>query len=240
MLRQKVSIAILILLCITFNSLHAQISKPNIIFIFADDLGYGDIGCYGQKKIETPNIDLLAKQGLKFTNFYAGSTVCAPSRASLMTGLHTGHTPVRGNQGFEPEGQAPLPDSVVTIATLLQQNGYATGAFGKWGMGYITTTGDPNKKGFDQFFGYNCQSLAHNYYPDHLWNNHERIDFKSNLGKTRSILAISFINTLWTSLRGITTNHSSRSCPIHYHMEMSLLLMIQSTNTILKSLMSSR
>ena len=181
MLRHLIYITIFIFL---LNSLHAQTSpKPNIIFIFADDLGYGDIGCYGQKKIKTPNIDLLAKQGLKFTNFYAGSTVCAPSRASLMTGLHTGHTPVRGNKGFEPEGQAPLPDSVVTIATLLQQNGYATGAFGKWGMGFITTTGDPNKKGFDQFFGYNCQSLAHNYYPDHLWNNHERIDLKSVPGK---------------------------------------------------------
>ena len=157
--------------------------RPNIILIFADDLGYGDIGCYGQQKIETPNIDKLAKQGLRFTQFYAGSTVCAPSRASLMTGLHTGHTAVRGNKGFEPEGQSPLPDSIVTIANLMQRQGYTTGAFGKWGLGFITTSGDPNKKGFDQFFGYNCQSLAHNYYPDHLWNNHERIDFEVNLAK---------------------------------------------------------
>src|SRR5918993_580399 len=122
--------------------------KPNIILIFADDLGYADIGCYGQQKIETPNIDRLAKQGLRFTQFYSGSTVCAPARASLMTGLHTGHTSVRGNKGFEPEGQTPLPDTVVTIANLLQQQGYTTAAFGKWGMGFITTTGDPNKKGF--------------------------------------------------------------------------------------------
>lgn len=154
--------------------------KPNIILIIADDLGYADLGCYGQQKTETPNIDKLAQEGLRFTQFYAGTTVCAPSRASLLTGLHTGHTPVRGNKGFEPEGQYPLPDSTVTIANILQNHGYATAAFGKWGLGYITTAGDPNKKGFDQFFGYNCQSLAHNYFPDHLWNNHQRIDFPEN------------------------------------------------------------
>lgn len=151
--------------------------KPNIIFIFADDLGYGDIGCYGQQKIETPNIDKLAQKGTKFTQFYSGSTVCAPSRSSFLTGLHTGHTAIRGNASYPPEGQTPIPDSVITFANILQQNGYATAAFGKWGLGYITTSGDPNKKGFDLFYGYNCQSLAHNYYPDHLWNNHDRIDF---------------------------------------------------------------
>jgi arylsulfatase A len=156
---------------------------PNIILIIADDLGYGDIGCYGQQKIETPHIDQLARKGLRFTQFYSGSTVCAPARASLMTGLHTGHTAVRGNKGFQPEGQTPLPDTVVTIANLLQKHGYTTAAFGKWGLGYITTSGDPNKKGFDKFYGYNCQSLAHNYYPDHLWNNHERIDLTVNLSK---------------------------------------------------------
>src|SRR5215204_6259810 len=164
-------------------SVNAQSKKPNIILIFADDLGYGDIGCYGQQKIETPNIDQLAKRGLRFTQFYSGSTVCAPARASLMTGLHTGHVSVRGNKGFEPEGQAPLPDTVITIANLLQDAGYTTAAFGKWGLGFITTPGDPNKKGFDQFYGYNCQSLAHNYYPDHLWNNHERIDLTANLSE---------------------------------------------------------
>jgi arylsulfatase A-like enzyme len=158
-------------------SVIAQKSKPNIIFIFADDLGYGDIGCYGQQKIETPNIDKLALKGMRFTQFYSGSTVCAPSRSSFLTGLHTGHTAIRGNVSYPPEGQTPIPDSVITFANLLQQNGYATAAFGKWGLGYITTSGDPNKKGFDLFYGYNCQSLAHNYYPDHLWNNHDRIDF---------------------------------------------------------------
>jgi arylsulfatase A-like enzyme len=158
-----------------------NVKKPNIILIVADDLGYGDIGCYGQQKIETPNIDKLAKEGLKFNQFYAGTTVCAPSRASLLTGLHTGHTPIRGNKGTQPEGQTPLPDSVITFVNKLQQAGYITAAFGKWGLGFITTSGDPQKKGFDKFYGYNCQSLAHNYYPDHLWNNHERIDLTSNL-----------------------------------------------------------
>lgn len=106
---------------------------------------------------------------MRFTQFYAGTAVCAPSRASLMTGLHTGHTPIRGNRGFQPEGQYPLPDSSLTIATVLKQHGYATGVFGKWGLGYPGSTGVPEKKGFDEFFGYNCQSLAHDYYPDHLW-----------------------------------------------------------------------
>ena len=163
---------------------HAQektaTKQPNIILILADDLGYTDLGCYGQQKTETPNIDKLAKAGMQFMQFYAGNTVCAPSRATLFTGLHTGHTPVRGNRELKPEGQTPLPDSVVTIANILHDHGYATAAFGKWGLGYITTPGDPNKKGFDLFFGYNCQRLAHNYYPDHLWNNHERINFPEN------------------------------------------------------------
>jgi len=169
---------IVIILLLPFISANAQkATKPNIIFIFADDLGYGDIGCYGQQKIETPNIDKLAQKGMKFTQFYSGSTVCAPSRSSFLTGLHTGHTAIRGNTSYPPEGQTPIPDSVITFANILQQNGYATAAFGKWGLGYITTSGDPNKKGFDLFYGYNCQTLAHNYYPDHLWNNHDRIDF---------------------------------------------------------------
>ncbi len=176
-------------------------TQPNIIFILADDLGYADLGCYGQQKTETPNIDRLAKQGLKFTQYYSGSTVCAPARATFMTGMHTGHTPVRGNKSFEPEGQTPLPASTITIANVLQKNGYHTGAFGKWGLGYITTSGDPNQKGFDQFYGYNCQSLAHNYYPDHLWSNHDKIDFTANLtganvysADTIHAMAMQFLN----------------------------------------------
>jgi arylsulfatase A len=155
--------------------------KPNIIFILADDLGYGETACYGQQKIETPNIDSLAAKGLKFTQFYSGTAVCAPSRASFFTGLHTGHTPVRGNISYPPEGQTPLPDSTVTVANLLQQHGYNTAAFGKWGLGYITSSGDPDKKGFDLFYGYNCQTLAHDYFPDHLWKNHSRINIDINL-----------------------------------------------------------
>lgn len=155
-------------------------NKPNIIFILADDLGYADLQCYGQTKIATPFIDALAAGGMKFTQFYSSSTVCAPARASFMTGLHTGHTVIRGNKSFEPEGQTPLPDSVLTLANHLQQIGYRTAAFGKWGLGYITTSGDPNKKGFDLFYGYNCQSLAHDYYPDHLWKNHQKIDLSFN------------------------------------------------------------
>lgn len=158
---------------------HAQ-ARPNIIFILADDLGYGDVGCYGQQKIATPHIDELARHGLRFTQFYAGTAVCAPSRASFMTGLHTGHTAIRGNKGVEPEGQYPLPESARTIARVLQDNGYITADFGKWGLGYPGSSGVPSKQGISIFYGYNCQSLAHNYYPDHLWQNDERVELAAN------------------------------------------------------------
>jgi len=163
-------------ICITTNGQQ----RPNIVFILADDLGYGDLGCYGQEKIETPHIDALARDGMRFTQFYAGTAVCAPSRASFMTGLHTGHTAVRGNRGFQPEGQFPLPDTTVTIARRLQDMGYYTADFGKWGLGYPGSSGVPTKQGFNEFFGYNCQSQAHNYYPDHLWRNDERVELTEN------------------------------------------------------------
>lgn len=163
--------------------IEAQTSQPNIIFILADDLGYGDVGCYGQQKIKTPNIDALAKEGKRFTQFYTGTAVCAPARTSLMSGLHTGHTAIRGNKTYKPEGQTPLPDSVVTFATRLQHAGYSTAAFGKWSLGFITTSGDPAKKGIQNFYGYNCQTLAHDYYPDHLWENTTRVDFPTNARK---------------------------------------------------------
>lgn len=179
----------------------AQRQKPNVIFILADDMGYGDLGCYGQTKIETPNIDRLAKGGMKFTQFYAGTSVCAPSRASLMTGLHTGHTPIRGNLEVQPEGQWPLPDSTFTIGDLFQKKNYTTGDFGKWGLGFVNSSGDPVKQGFDTFFGYNCQRLAHNYFPDHLWSNDQRIDYpntptnqKAYAGDIIQQQALSFIN----------------------------------------------
>ena len=163
-----------------FTSSSTVAQQPNIIFIFADDLGYGEVGCYGQQKIETPNLDALAAKGKKFTSFYAGTSVCAPSRTSLMTGLHTGHTPIRGNKQFAPEGQTPLPSATKTFANYLQQNGYATATFGKWGMGFNQNSGDPNKKGFDLFYGYNDQALAHDFFPPYLWNNHTKVDLSIN------------------------------------------------------------
>jgi len=157
-----------------------QPSRPNIIYILVDDLGYGDLSCYGQKKFNTPNIDKLAAEGIRFTNHYAGCAVSAPSRSSLLTGLHTGHTPIRGNLSVKPEGQWPMPAGTITFPLLLQQAGYTTGAFGKWGLGYVGTEGDPSKQGFNEFFGFNCQTLAHNYYPDHLWHNQEKINLPEN------------------------------------------------------------
>lgn len=158
---------------------------PNIVYILADDLGYGDLSCYGQQKFSTPNIDRLAKEGIKFTQHYTGCTVSAPSRSALMTGQHTGHTPVRGNKGWKPEGSWPLKGNSFTLAEMLKERGYTTGGFGKWGLGYIDTEGDPNAQGFDEFYGFNCQGLAHNYYPDHLWHNHEKILLHENdSGKT--------------------------------------------------------
>jgi len=167
---------------------------PNIVYILADDLGYGDLSCYGQKKFSTPNIDRLAANGMLFTQHYTGCTVSAPSRSSLMTGLHTGHTPIRGNKNWKPEGNWPLPADSFTIAELLRQKGYATGAFGKWGLGYIASEGDPNSQGFDEFFGYNCQTLAHNYYPDHLWHNHERINLTENDSSKKGIYSPDIIH----------------------------------------------
>lgn len=159
--------------------------QPNIIFIMADDLGYGDLGVYGQKHIETPHIDLMAEKGLKFNEFYAGTSVCAPSRSALMTGQHTGHTYIRGNKEIVPEGQEPLADSVRTVAMLLQKAGYKTGAFGKWGLGMVGTSGDPNLKGFDQFYGYNCQRQSHRYYPTHIWDNSTKVVLNNGSIKQR-------------------------------------------------------
>ena len=156
--------------------------QPNIIYILADDLGYGDLSCYGQKKFSTPNIDRLAKEGMLFTQHYSGSTVCAPSRSALMTGQHTGHTYIRGNKEVRPEGQHPMPDSIQTIAETLKKAGYATGAFGKWGLGFPNSSGDPTKQGFDTFYGYNCQRVGHHYYPNFLRSNLDSIPLEKNKG----------------------------------------------------------
>jgi arylsulfatase A-like enzyme len=154
--------------------------SPNIVYILADDLGYGDLGCYGQDKIATPHLDQMAQEGIRFTRHYAGSTVCAPSRSVLMTGLHTGHTPVRGNREVQPEGQYPLPAGAFTLAEMLKENGYVTGAFGKWGLGFPGSEGDPVHQGFDRFFGYNCQRYAHRYYPQYLWDNDRKYLLEGN------------------------------------------------------------
>ena len=155
----------------------AQHSVPNIVLILADDLGYGDLGCYGQKKIHTPNIDRLAAEGMRFTQAYSGNNVCAPARCVLMTGMHPGHACIRDNRqakGFA-EGQEPVPAGALQLPLKFKSLGYTLGGFGKWGLGPVTSSGDPLKQGFDRFFGYNCQAAAHNYYPARLWDNDRQI-----------------------------------------------------------------
>jgi arylsulfatase A-like enzyme len=187
-------IAVLLLVCFCFGVQGAERParrvvmpgpprNPNIIFILADDLGYGDIGAYGQQKIQTPNLDKMAEEGMRFTSFYAGSTVCAPSRACLMTGLHTGHGRIRGN---EP---VPLAPEDVTVGELLKRYGYRTAAIGKWGLGLEGTTGIPNRKGFDEWFGYLDQVHAHNYYPEYLWRNEKKFVLQGNIGGNQGAYA---------------------------------------------------
>lgn len=154
--------------------------KPNIVLIIADDLGYREVGCFGQELIRTPNLDQLAKEGLKLTQHYAGNAVCAPSRCVLMTGKHPGHAYIRSNKSTPPEGQEPIPDDEVTIAELLREQGYVTGAFGKWGLGGPDSCGQPLRQGVDRFFGYNCQGHAHSYYPSYLWSDDKRIALKND------------------------------------------------------------
>jgi len=172
---------ILILAALLFQPVHARTAeRPNIVLIMADDLGYSELGSYGQKLIQTPHLDQLARQGMRFTRNYAGNAVCAPSRCVLMTGKHPGHAWVRNNSEVKPEGQRPIPKSEVTIAEILQSAGYVTGAFGKWGLGNPGSVGDPNNQGFDRFFGYNCQRHAHSYYPSYLWSDDKRIELNNN------------------------------------------------------------
>ena len=159
---------------------------PNVVFIMADDLGWGELGCYGQEKIRTPHIDSLAAAGMRFTQCYSGAPVCAPCRNVLMTGKHLGHTTIRGNlpaknaAGKRVEGQHPIPASAVTIAEVFRDAGYKTGAMGKWGLGPVGSSGDPNDQGFDLFFGYNCQRVAHSYFPPHLWRNRDKLIINKN------------------------------------------------------------
>lgn len=168
----------LLISTLLFSSLaFGQKRPPNIIFIYADDLGTGELGAYGQQKIKTPHLDRLAREGVKFNNFYTSTPVCAPARCMLMTGRHGGHSYIRGNYelgGFADSlegGQMPLPEGTMTVARMLQQAGYKTGAIGKWGLGMHYSTGNPNAQGFDYFYGYLDQKQSHNFYPTHLWEN---------------------------------------------------------------------
>ena len=167
---------------------------PNVVFVLADDLAQGDLGCYGQKLIQTPNLDRMASEGTRYTQAYAGSSVCAPSRSSLMTGLHMGHCPVRGNYPLKTgsrfgAGQLPLPASTLTVAELLKSSGYATACMGKWGMGQFDTSGSPHKKGFDHFFGYNGQVHAHSYFPTYLHDDESRIELPENKDNAKQVYA---------------------------------------------------
>jgi len=172
------------------SGINQQKARPNVIFILADDMGYGDLGCYGQEKIETPNIDNLAKEGLRFNQFYAGAPLSSPSRCSLLTGQHTGHSFIRGNDELESrgdvnsheamykdpslEGQRPMPEGTMTFPLMFKQAGYTTACIGKWGLGYPGSEGAPEHMGYDFFYGYNCQRQAHNYYPPFLYRNEKR------------------------------------------------------------------
>ena len=167
--------AVLASFVISASSFAAEPKRPNIVFILADDLGYGDPGCYGQTKIHTPNIDRMAAEGMRFTRHYAGNAVCAPSRCVLLTGKHPGHAYVRDNRSVGPEGQEPLPAETVTLPRLLKAGGYVTGGFGKWGLGGPGTSGEPLKQGIDRWFGYNCQGVAHNFYPTYLWDDERKL-----------------------------------------------------------------
>ncbi|MEX2172928.1 MAG: arylsulfatase [Pirellulaceae bacterium] len=170
------SVVLVALFAAILNTCHAAwAAPPNVVFILADDLGYGDLGCFGQKLIQTPHLDLLAAEGTRFTQAYAGATVCAPSRCSLMTGKHNGHAHVRGNREVQPEGQSPLPADTFTLGHLMKRAGYATGIVGKWGLGHPGSVSTPDKMGFDEFFGYNCQRKAHEYYPEYLWRNGDKV-----------------------------------------------------------------
>lgn len=186
------ALALLALTLLGLNPLSAAESAPppNIVFILADDLGYGDVGAFGQTKIRTPHIDRLAAEGMMLTQHYAGNAVCAPSRSVLMTGQDPGHTYIRANRGMakggiavvgqpETEGQFPIPDAEITLAEVLREAGYATGGFGKWGLGGPDSTGAPLRQGFDRWFGYNCQAVAHNFYPTYLWDDDKTIQLNN-------------------------------------------------------------
>ena len=200
------------------KALDGAAGGPNIIYILADDLGYGDLGCYGQKRIKTPNLDRMAAEGVRFTDHYAGSTVCAPSRCVLMTGLHTGHALIRGN------ARLPLREADVTVAELMKAAGYATACIGKWGLGEAGSTGVPNKQGFDYCFGYLNQRHAHNYYPEFLWKNERKFPLEGNklskpdpVGAGRSVRRTRYSHDLFTA-EAIAFIRRSKSKPFFLYL----------------------
>ncbi len=199
MLKQvQVRLSLLAILCFSlFTQAQVKDQKPNIIYFLADDLGYGEIGIHGQEKVKTPNIDALAKEGMRFTQHYSGAPVCAPARYILLTGKHAGHAHIRGNDEWRErgdvwdykkaftnpnlEGQRPIPQNTITVAKILKEANYTTGVFGKWGLGAPDTEGIPTRQGFDFFYGYNCQRQAHNLYPSHLWENEQKVLLNNEL-----------------------------------------------------------
>ena len=222
---EQLKINLFLILCLFHGAiLEAKAAKtdknrPNIIYIMVDDAGYGDFGCYGQKLFATPNIDRMAAEGMRFTQHYSGSTVCAPTRCSIMNGVHTGHAYVRGNREVQPEGQAPIPASMITIPKLLKEAGYTTGMFGKWGLGAPGSSGDPVNQGWDEFFGYNCQRQAHTFYPKHLWHNDNKVmlDGKAYSHDLIQKQALKFIRDNakkpFFAYLPITIPHAAMQCP---------------------------
>ena len=172
--------AILVAIVICGLAAAQEPASPNVVYILADDLGYGELGSYGQQKIRTPHLDRLAQEGMRFIQHYSGAPVCAPARCVLMTGKHSGHASVRDNLEHKPEGQEPIFDREQTIAEVLGTAGYVSGCFGKWGLGFPGSEGDPLQQGFDRFYGYNCQRQAHNFYPRYLWSDDKKVELEGN------------------------------------------------------------
>jgi arylsulfatase A-like enzyme len=187
-MKQTLRLALCVCL-LGLSSLAMAADKPNLIFVLSDDIAQGDLGAYGQKLIQTPNLDRLCREGTRFLCAYTGTSVCAPARSSFMTGLHMGHCPTRANREIQPEGQRPLPADTVTIAKILKGAGYKTATMGKWGMGMFNTTGSPFKNGMDHFFGYNCQRHAHSYFPSYLYNDDKRFEIPENAGGKHGVYA---------------------------------------------------
>jgi arylsulfatase A len=190
----KMLAALTPLLLIAPQAIGADARKPNLIFILSDDVSMGDLGAYGQKLIQTPNLDQLCKEGTRYTSAYTGTSVCAPARSSFFTGLHMGNCPTRANREIRVgAGQLPLPENTVTVGSVLKSAGYQTATMGKWGMGMFDTSGSPLKNGIDHFFGYNCQRHAHSYFPTYLYNDDKRFEIPENANGQKKVYAQNLI-----------------------------------------------